>query len=97
MKSQKNSNDFTAVKNRTYIAWACFRYATPEMLQLAVAEVPVCSQNVGTEQPGLTDTQTNCSSADDAQNYMSLVVRKPVFGVSDQVPHKPGNAVTEDG
>ena len=22
--------------------------------------------------------------------YMSLVVRKPVFGVSDQVPHKPG-------
>ena len=29
--------------------------------------------------------------------YMSLVVRKPVFGVSDQVPHKPGCAITEDG
>ena len=28
--------------------------------------------------------------------YMSLVVRKPVFGVSDQVKHKPGCAVTED-
>ena len=28
---------------------------------------------------------------------MSLVVRKPEFGVSDQVPHKPGCAVTEDG
>ena len=26
----------------------------------------------------------------------SLVVRKPVFGVSDQVPHKPGCTVTED-
>ena len=28
---------------------------------------------------------------------MSLVVRKQVFEVSDQVPHKPGCAVTEDG
>ena len=28
--------------------------------------------------------------------HMSLVVRKPVFGVSDQVPHKSGCAVTED-
>ena len=26
---------------------------------------------------------------------MSLVVRKPVFWVSDQVPHKPGGTVTE--
>ena len=29
--------------------------------------------------------------------YLSLVVRKPVFGVSDQVRHKPGCATTEDG
>ena len=29
--------------------------------------------------------------------YMSLVVRKPVFGVSDQVPHKPGCTTTQDG
>ena len=29
--------------------------------------------------------------------YMSLVVRKPVFGVSDQVRHKPGCTTTEDG
>ena len=28
--------------------------------------------------------------------HMSLVVRKPVFGVSDLVRHKPGCAITED-
>ena len=28
---------------------------------------------------------------------MSLVVRKPVFGVSDQVRHKPACTATEDG
>ena len=28
---------------------------------------------------------------------MSLVVRKPVFGVSDQTPHKPGSTATQDG
>ena len=27
---------------------------------------------------------------------MSLVVRKPVFGVSDQVRHRPGCTATED-
>ena len=30
-------------------------------------------------------------------DQMSLVVRKPVFGVSDQVRHKPGCTATEDG
>ena len=29
-------------------------------------------------------------------SYMSLVVRKPVFGVSDQVRHKLGCTITED-
>ena len=29
--------------------------------------------------------------------HMSLVVRKPVFGVSDQVRHKPSCTITEDG
>ena len=29
-------------------------------------------------------------------NQLSLVLRKPVFGVSDQVRHKPGCTVTED-
>ena len=29
--------------------------------------------------------------------YMSLVLRKPVFGVSDQVRHKPGCTALEDG
>ena len=28
---------------------------------------------------------------------LSLVVRKPVFGVSDQIPHKPGCRTTQDG
>ena len=28
---------------------------------------------------------------------MSLVLRKQVLGVSDQVPHKPGSTATEDG
>ena len=28
---------------------------------------------------------------------MSLFVRKPVFGVSDQVRHKPGCKIKEDG
>ena len=28
---------------------------------------------------------------------MSLVTRKPVFGVSDQFPGKPGCTATEDG
>ena len=30
-------------------------------------------------------------------HYLSLVVRKPVFRVSDQVRHKPGCTATEDG
>ena len=34
-------------------------------------------------------------SAEIAGIYMSLVLRKPVFGVSDQVRHKPGCTVTE--
>ena len=29
--------------------------------------------------------------------HMSLVVRKPVFGISNQVRHKPGCTTTEDG
>ena len=33
----------------------------------------------------------------DVSDEMSLVVRKLVFGVSDQVRHKPGCTTTEDG
>ena len=39
----------------------------------------------------------NSPGMDVMHPYMSLVVRKPVFGISDQVPHKPGCTVTEDG
>ena len=31
------------------------------------------------------------------QHHMSLVMRKPIFGVSDQVRHKQGRTATEDG
>ena len=33
----------------------------------------------------------------DKKDNLSPVVRKPVFGVSDQVGHKPGCTATEDG
>ena len=33
----------------------------------------------------------------DLDDKLSLVVRKPVFGVSDHVRHKPGCTATEDG
>ena len=45
------------------------------------------------------DQQSNCSLTR-YRGYLSLVVRKPVFGVSDQVRHKPGKpgcTATEDG
>ena len=32
----------------------------------------------------------------EVSDQMSLVVRKPIFGVSDQVLHKPGCTTTED-
>ena len=40
---------------------------------------------------GKTITKTHVSTVSGlfAPKQMSLVVRKPVFGVSDQVPHKP--------
>ena len=41
--------------------------------------------------------QAKSSSSQKHRYYLSLVVRKPVFGVSDQVPHKPGCTATEDG
>ena len=44
---------------------------------------------------GLPLSCTNLS--EDIQGVLSLVVRKPVFVVSDQVRHKPGCTVTEDG
>ena len=41
---------------------------------------------------------TSDSVIDDQGIYnMSLVLRKPIFGVSDQVRHKPGCAITEEG
>ena len=45
--------------------------------------------------PFLTENLEQANSAD--LDEMSLVVIKPVFGVSDQVRHKPGCTATEDG
>ena len=46
-------------------------------------------------------TETLCSSFRVMRDYrlanLRLVVRKPVFGVSDQIRHKPGCTATEDG
>ena len=39
----------------------------------------------------------NCLQHLEILYEMSLVVRKPVFGVSDQVRHKAGCTATEDG
>ena len=36
-------------------------------------------------------------SAIETRDIMSLVMRKPLFGVSDQVRHKAGCTATEDG
>ena len=55
---------------------------------------------------GVTKAATLClrhlvyemaTTMDDKVRGMSLVVRKLVFGVSDQVIHQPGCRVTEDG
>ena len=45
---------------------------------------------------------TTCDPVQDVKNLkilskMSLLVRNPVFGVSDQVRHKPVCTVTKDG
>ena len=40
---------------------------------------------------------TYIAESEEGQYKRSLVVRKPVFGVSDQVKHKLGCTVTEDG
>ena len=45
----------------------------------------------------MTDTAVALSVLLDTPKYMSLIVRKPVFGISDQVRHKPGCTATEDG
>ena len=41
------------------------------------------------------DAGTGGTAALDKEDYLSLVVRKPVFGVYDQVQHKPGCTAKE--
>ena len=48
------------------------------------------------EMPSLTYDQCRYCFSVDNPGKMSLVVRKPVFGNSDQVRHKPGCTATED-
>ena len=49
------------------------------------------------EQPTYDNIMARFCEADFGKTRLSLVVRKPVFGVSDQVRHKPGFTDTEDG
>ena len=58
----------------------CFRICKSRFFHDAAQSVIVVSDKVGFNQPDMV--------------HMSLVVRKPVFGVSDQVPNKPGCTVT---
>ena len=46
---------------------------------------------------GLKNVNRPDGGMQDHGYIMSLVVRKLVFGVSDQVRHKPGCTATEDG
>ena len=46
----------------------------------------------------ITSDKPGCTATEDGKRLeMSLVVRKPVLGVSDKVRHKPGCTTTEDG
>ena len=44
-----------------------------------------------------TTRVSNSLDPDHEGNQLSLVVRTPVFGVSDHAPHKPGCTTTQDG
>ena len=65
---------------------SCFR---AETLLRKVMYIPV--------NPSFINACSNKSGVREGLNYMSLVLRKPVFGVSDQVRHKPGCTTTENG
>ena len=55
------------------------------------------SASLSRPQAVLSDDCDNLIIADWDNMNMSLVMRKSVFGVSDQVRHKPGSKATEDG
>ena len=44
---------------------------------------------------GFMDTEVMREKKKTVLGYMSRDVRKPVFGVSDQVRHKPGCTITD--
>ena len=56
-----------------------------------------CSETLGSENL-VANIATRSSRVKNVIYYhMSHVLRKPVFGVSDQVRHKPSFMTTEDG
>ena len=59
----------------------------------------VTSKNLQFPLAAALQTQRSLRTAESnaLQDQLSLVVRKPVFGVSDQVPHKPGCTTKQDG
>ena len=87
----------------------CFPYTDSIIPLLPKFEISSLYPSSVTSQPGLCGTWSETpktgflttrlmlSSPYVCVDYMSLVLRKPVFGVSDQVTHKPGCTATEEG
>ena len=102
MKIVKNHSTenchFTAVKNRCILHGFVFVMS----LQTEVENQPSSVERHTHHWCHVEDNLLYCLAVvwyQRLQNkqHMSLVLRKPVFGVSDQVRYKPGCAVTEDG
>ena len=60
---------------------------------ILISQAYQCASGYMVALPGTSSS--GCGKAV-SEEQMSLVMRKPVFGVSDQVPHKPGCTATED-
>ena len=68
-----------------------------------VVQPGLCGTRSETPKTGFLTTRLICVSTGAASIFciyadnISLVVRKPIFGVSDQVRHKPGCTAIKDG
>ena len=79
-----NEDGFRARKKRDCTIHAA---KTNMLISCLVTAQPICAFDFANEK----------SRFFHAAAQMSLVLRKPVFGVFDQVRHKPGCIVIEDG
>ena len=62
------------------------------ILQNGVNKAKKVAKTVANKVVNVAKSMLHCD-----KTKMSRDVRKPVFGVSDQAPHKPGCTATEDG